>query len=155
MQLKRKSANKNCMEIGGAGEYCIRECMMKKMGLKESFEKLFVKREGIEEEADHVDLDLEEYEEELKEEGVRMYIKIAELTGLYDLRELKKEIYAGNILILDISLAKKDKGLVEKVIKDLKMAALDVGGDIAGIADDQVIVAPSGVKIERKKLGAK
>ncbi|MDI6885105.1 MAG: cell division protein SepF [archaeon] len=129
--------------------------MMKKMGLKESFEKLFVKREGIEEEADHVDLDLEEYEEELKEEGVKMYIKIAELTGLYDLRELKKEIYAGNILILDISLAKKDKGLVEKAIKDLKMAALDVGGDIAGIADDQVIVAPSGVKIERKKLGAK
>ncbi|MDI6811042.1 MAG: cell division protein SepF [archaeon] len=125
------------------------------MGLKESFEKLFVKREGIEEEADHVDLDLEEYEEELKEEGVKMYIKIAELTGLYDLRELKKEIYAGNILILDISLAKKDKGLVEKAIKDLKMAALDVGGDIAGIADDQVIVAPSGVKIERKKLGAK
>ena len=128
---------------------------MKKMGLKESFEKLFVKREGIEEEVDHVDLDLEEYEEELKEEGVKMYIKIAELTGLYDVRELKKELYAGNILILDISLAKKDKGLVEKAIKDLKMAALDVGGDIAGIADDQVIVAPSGVKIERKKLGAK
>ncbi|MBE0516232.1 MAG: cell division protein SepF [Methanophagales archaeon] len=125
------------------------------MGLKESFEKLFVKSEGIEEEADHVDLDLEGYEEELKEEGVKMYIKIAELTGLYDLRELKKELYAGNILILNISLAKKDKGLVEKVIKDLKMAALDVGGDIAGIADDQVIVAPSGVKIERKKLGAK
>ena len=133
----------------------IRGCMMKKMGLKESFEKLFVKREGIEEEVDHVDLDLEEYEEELKEEGVKMYIKIAELTGLYDVRELKKELYAGNILILDISLAKKDKGLVEKAIKDLKMAALDVGGDIAGIADDQVIVAPSGVKIERKKLGAK
>jgi hypothetical protein len=129
--------------------------MMKKMGLKESFEKLFVKREGIEEEADHVDLDLEEYEEELKEEGVKMYIKIAELTGLYDLRELRKELYAGNILILDISLAKKDKTLVEKAIKDLKMAALDIGGDIAGIADDQVIVAPSGVKIERKKLGAK
>jgi len=128
---------------------------MKKMGLKESFEKLFVKSEELEEEADHVDLDLEEYEEELEEEGVKIYIKTAELTGLYDVRELKKEIYAGNILIVDISLAKKDKGLVEKAIKDLKMAALDVGGDIAGIADNQVIVAPSGVKIERKKLGTK
>ena len=128
---------------------------MKKMGLKESFEKLFVKSEGLEEGADHVDLDLEEYEEGLEEEGVKTYIKTAELTGLYDVRELKKEIYAGNILILDISLAKKDKGLVEKAIKDLKMAALDVGGDIAGIADNQVIVAPSGVKIERKNLGTK
>ena len=124
------------------------------MGLKESFEKLFVKREGIAEE-DYVDLDLEEYEEELREEGVRMYIKIAELTGLYDIPDLKKEIYAGNILLLDISLVKQDKVLVEKAIKDLKMAALDVGGDIAGIADSQVIVAPVGVRIERKKLGTK
>jgi hypothetical protein len=124
------------------------------MRLKESFEKLFVKREGIEDE-DYVDLDIEEYEEEFREEGVKMYIKIAELTGLYDIPELKKEIYAGNILLLDISLVKQDKVLVEKAIKDLKMAALDVGGDIAGIADSQVIVAPVGVKIERKKLGAK
>jgi hypothetical protein len=123
------------------------------MGLKEGFEKLFVKKEGIGDEDDYQDLDLEEYEEELREEeGVRMYIKLAELTGLYDIPDLKKEIYGGNILILDISLAKQDKVLVEKAIKDLKMAAYDVGGDIAGISDDQVIVAPLGVKIERKKL---
>ncbi|MBN1761931.1 MAG: cell division protein SepF [Methanomicrobia archaeon] len=126
------------------------------MGLKEGFEKLFVKKEGIRDEDDYQDLDLEEYEEELREEeGVRMYIKLAELTGLYDIPDLKKEIYGGNILILDISLAKQDKVLVEKAIKDLKMAAFDVGGDIAGISDDQVIVAPLGIKIERKKLTKK
>jgi SepF-like predicted cell division protein (DUF552 family) len=126
------------------------------MGLKEGFGKLFVKKEGISDEDDYQDLDLEEYEEELREEeGVRMYIKLAELTGLYDIPDLKKEIYGGNILILDISLAKQDKVLVEKAIKDLKMAAFDVGGDIAGISDDQVIVAPLGIKIERKKLTKK
>jgi hypothetical protein len=129
--------------------------MRKKMGLKESFEKFFVKREGVEDEGEYVDLDLEAYEEELKEEGVKMYIKTAELTGLYDIPELKKELYAGNILFLDISLARQDKGLVEKAIKDLKSAATDIGGDIAGIADNQVIVAPSGVRIERKKLGVR
>jgi SepF-like predicted cell division protein (DUF552 family) len=126
------------------------------MGLKEGFEKLFVKREGISVEDDYQDLDIEEYEEELRgEEGVRMYIKTAELTGLYDVPDLKKEIYGGNILILDISLAKQDKVLVEKAIKDLKMAAFDVGGDIAGISDDLVIIAPIGIKIERKKLTGK
>jgi len=125
------------------------------MGLKESFEKFFVRREGIEDEGDYVDLDLEAYEEELREEDVKMYIKTAELTGLYDIPELKKEIYAGNILILDISLARQDKSLVEKAIRDLKMVASDVGGDIVGIADNQVIVAPMGVRIERQKLGAK
>jgi len=127
-----------------------------KMGVKEGFGKLFVKKEGIVgNEEGYLDLGIEEYEEELKEEGVKMYIKTAELTGLYDIPELKREIYAGNILVLDISLAKQDKVLVEKAIKDLKMAAFDVGGDIAGISDEQVIVTPMGVKIERKKLSGK
>jgi len=58
-------------------------------------------------------------------------------------------------LILDISLAKRDKVLVEKAIKDLKLACMDVGGDIAGFGEEQVIVAPTGVKIERKKLGGR
>ena len=126
------------------------------MRLKEGFEKLFVKREGISDEEDYWDLDLEAYEEELREEeGVRMYVKTAELTGLYDLPDLKKEVYSGNILLLDISLAKQDKVLVEKTIKDLKMVASDVSGDIAGVADDMVIVTPTGIKIERQKLSGK
>ncbi|HDS45212.1 MAG TPA: DUF552 domain-containing protein [Methanomicrobia archaeon] len=126
------------------------------MGLKEGFEKLFAKREGIGDEEDYWDLDLEAYEAELREEeGVRMYVKTAELTGLYDLPDLKKEIYSGNILLLDISLAKQDKVLVEKTIKDLKMVASDISGDIAGIADDLVIVTPTGIKIERQKLSGK
>lgn len=126
------------------------------MGLKEGFEKLFAKREGIGDEEDYWDLDLEAYDEELREdEGVRMYVKTAELTGLYDLPDLKKEVYSGNILLLDISLAKKDKVLVEKTIKDLKMVASDISGDIAGIADDMVIVTPTGIKIERQKLSGK
>jgi SepF-like predicted cell division protein (DUF552 family) len=126
------------------------------MGLKEGFEKLFVKREGIGDEEDYWDLDLEAYDEELREEeGVRMYVKTAELTGLYDLPDLKKEVYSGNILLLDISLAKQDKVLVEKTIKDLKMVASDISGDIAGVADDMVIVTPTGIKIERQKLSGK
>ena len=126
------------------------------MGIKENFEKLFVKKGGITNEGDYLDLDIEEYEEELtEEEEVKMFIKTAELTGLYDIPELKKEIYAGNILILDISLAKQDRVLVEKAIRDLKMATYDVGGDIAGIGDDQVIIAPVGIRIEREKIGGR
>ena len=127
------------------------------MGIKEDLGKMFGKKGGItENEDDYLDLDIEEYEEELKAaEDIKMYIKTAEVTGLYDVPELKKEIYAGNTLILDISVAKQDKGLLEKVVKDLKMVAFDVGGDIAGIGSDQVIVAPAGIKIERKKLSSK
>ncbi len=124
------------------------------MNIKEGFEKLFVKKREVTNEGDYLDLDIEEYESDIEdEEGVKRYIKTSELTGLYDVLELKKEIYAGNILILDISLARQDRVLVEKVIKDLKLAASDVGGDIAGIGDDQIIIAPEGIRIERKKLG--
>jgi len=126
------------------------------MSIKEGFEKLFVKKGESTHAGDYLDLDIEEYEADLKdEEGVKQYIKTSELTGLYDVPELKKEIYAGNILILDISLARQDRVLVEKAIKDLKLAAFDVGGDIAGIGDDQVIVAPEGIRIERKKLSGR
>jgi SepF-like predicted cell division protein (DUF552 family) len=126
------------------------------MGIKEGFEKLFVKKGGVTDQGEYLDLDIEEYEEELKEEGdVQLYIKTAELTGLYDIPALKKEIYAGNILIIDISLAKQDRVLVEKALKDLKMAAFDVGGDIAGIGDDQVIIAPLGIKIERQRISGR
>ena len=126
------------------------------MDIKEGFEKLFVKKREVPKEGDYLDLDIEEYESDMMdEEGVKLYIKTSELTGLYDVPELKKEIYAGNILILDISLAKQDRVLVEKAIKDLKLAAFDVGGDIAGIGDDQVIIAPAGIRIERKKLGGR
>ena len=111
--------------------------------------------EGVGIEKDYLDLDIEEYEEDLEDERARLYIKTAELTGLFDIPELKKEIYAGNILILDISRAKQDKVLVEKAVKDLKMAALDVRGDIAGIGDDLVVVAPTGIKLERKKLNVR
>ncbi len=126
------------------------------MNIKEGFEKLFVKKGGNTNAGDYLDLDIEEYEADMMdEEGVKLYIKTSELTGLYDVPELKKEIYAGNILILDISLARQDRVLVEKAIKDLKLAAFDVGGDIAGIGDDQVIIAPEGIRIERKKLGGR
>ena len=126
------------------------------MDIKEGFEKLFVKKREVPKEGNYLDLDIEEYESDMvDEEGVKLYIKTSELTGLYDVPELKKEIYAGNILILDISLARQDRVLVEKAIKDLKLAAFDVGGDIAGIGDDMVIIAPEGIRIERKKLSGR
>ncbi len=126
------------------------------MGLREGLGKLFPRREEEEDDYLDLDLDIEEYEEGLDEqEEVKMYVKTADLTGLFDIPALKKEIYAGNLLIVDISLAKHDKVLIEKAIKDLKLATLDVGGDIAGIGEDQVIVAPAGVRIDREKVGGK
>ncbi|MCX9024561.1 MAG: cell division protein SepF [Candidatus Methanoperedens sp.] len=101
---------------------------------------------------EYQELDLSEFEEGFKDEPTGTFIRIAELSGLDIMPELKKQIYGGNILMIDISPAKKDKLVFDRAIKDLKQVVGDVHGDIAMIKEDQVIVTPRGVRIDRQKL---
>lgn len=101
---------------------------------------------------EYQELDLSEYEEGFGNETANSYIKIAELSGLELMPELKKQIYEGNILMIDVSPAKKDKLIFDRAIKDLKQVVNDVHGDIAMIKEDQVIVTPRGMRIDRQKI---
>jgi SepF-like predicted cell division protein (DUF552 family) len=101
---------------------------------------------------EYQELDLSEYEDGFQGETANAYIKIAELSGLEMMPELKKQIYEGNILMIDVSPAKKDKMVFDRAIKDLKAVVNDVHGDIAMIKEDQVIVTPRGMRIDRQKL---
>ncbi|WP_406656841.1 cell division protein SepF [Methanolobus sp. ZRKC2] len=103
-------------------------------------------------EDEYTELDLTKYEEVLDEEPAETYIRVAELTNLNELTALKREIYDGNIVMIDISNIKADKLLLDRALKDLKDVVVDVHGDIAGIKDDQVLVTPSGIKIDRSKI---
>ena len=101
---------------------------------------------------EYVDLDLSDYEEVIETEPAEMYIRIAELNNLNELPDLKKEVYDGNMLLVDISLLKRDKFNLDRAIKELKQVVEDVHGDIAGVGEEQVIVAPMGVRIDRSKI---
>lgn len=101
---------------------------------------------------EYQELDLTEFEEGFKDEPANMFIRIAELSGLEILPELKKQVYEGNIAVIDISPAKHDKLLFERAIKDLRQVVNDVHGDIAMVKEDQVIVTPRSVRIDRQKL---
>jgi len=101
---------------------------------------------------DYAKLNLDDYEDVEEVEPAEMYIRIAQLKNLKDVVDLKKEIYDGNILFIDISLIKQDKFNLDRAVKELKQVVQDVHGDIAGIGDEQVIVAPMGVRIDRSKL---
>ena len=101
---------------------------------------------------DYQELDLSEFEEGFKGETVGTLIRIAELSGLEIMSDLKKQIYEGNILIIDVSPAKHDKLIFDRAIKDLKQVVSDVHGDIAMVKEDQVIVTPRGIRIDRQKL---
>ncbi|TGC10551.1 cell division protein SepF [Methanolobus halotolerans] len=103
-------------------------------------------------EDEYTELDLTKYEEVLDDEPAETYIRVAELTNLNELTALKREIYDGNIVMIDISTIKADKLLLDRALKDLKDVVIDVHGDIAGIKDDQVLVTPTGIKIDRSKI---
>jgi len=66
--------------------------------------------------------------------------------------ETKKEVYGGNALLIDISNTKRDKLTLERAIKELKQVIGDLHGDIAGIGEDQILVTPKNVKIDRTKV---
>ncbi len=101
---------------------------------------------------EYQELDLSEFEEGFKDEPTSMFIRVAELTGLDILPELKKQVYEGNVVIIDVSPAKHDKLLFDRAVKDLKQVVNDVHGDIALVKEDQVIVTPRSIRIDRQKL---
>lgn len=101
---------------------------------------------------EYQELDLSEFEEGFKDEPTSMFIRVAELTGLDILPELKKQVYEGNVVVIDVSPAKHDKLLFDRAVKDLKQVVTDVHGDIALIKEDQVIVTPRSIRIDRQKL---
>jgi hypothetical protein len=102
---------------------------------------------------EYKELDLSEYEEELlEEEPAEAYVRVAELTSLNELAEVRRQVYEGNIVIVDISLMKHDRLMMDRAIKELKRVAVDVRGDIAGLKEDHLIVTPTGIKIDRNKI---
>jgi SepF-like predicted cell division protein (DUF552 family) len=123
------------------------------MPQKSLIDRLFGTRQHADAE-EYLELDLGQYEEVFEEEPAGTYVKVAEIMSVNNLPELKDEIYKGNIVIVDISHLKNDRIALDRIIKELKQVATDVHGDIAGLGEDQVIITPMAIKIDRRKLGA-
>lgn len=123
------------------------------MPQKSLIDRLFGTRQHADAE-EYLELDLGQYEEVFEEEPAGTYVKVAEVMSVNNLPELKDEIYKGNIVIVDISHLKNDRIALDRIIKELKQVATDVHGDIAGLGEDQVIITPMAIKIDRRKLGA-
>ncbi len=82
----------------------------------------------------------------------KIYLKALPLRKPEDVDVVKREINAGNILILRISpLAKKSIDDVKHVVNELCEFTESVGGDIARLGEERVVVTPSSVRIWREK----
>jgi SepF-like predicted cell division protein (DUF552 family) len=81
-----------------------------------------------------------------------IYVKALQLRELTDLALVKDEVRAGNIVILRITpLAKKSVDDVKNAINELCAYVGGVGGDIARLGEERIVITPSSVKIWRKE----
>ena len=81
-----------------------------------------------------------------------IYVKALPLRELTDLALVKDEVKSGNIVILRITpLAKKSVEDVKNAINELCAYVGGVGGDIARLGEERIVITPSPIKIWRRE----
>ena len=82
----------------------------------------------------------------------KTYLKAMPLRDLSDLDIVKSEVNSGNILILRITpLANKSIEDVKRAVNELCEFAESIGGDIARLGEERVVICPPNVNIWREK----
>lgn len=81
----------------------------------------------------------------------KVYLKALPLRALEDIEMIKQEVKSGNILILKVSpLAKKSLDDVKEAVSQLIEFTQSVGGDIARLGEERVVITPSFIRIWRE-----
>ena len=102
-------------------------------------------------------VDLEKYVDTKTDEkaSAKMHVAVGEIQRYEDIKQLSDYIYGGNVLILDFSPVSDEEVILKRITEELHRIADDIGGDIAGIGNNLMIISPSNVKVERRKLRGK
>ncbi|MFQ5999409.1 MAG: cell division protein SepF [Candidatus Bathyarchaeia archaeon] len=80
----------------------------------------------------------------------KVYLKALPLRALEDVEVIKREVESGNILIINWSpLARKSVEDVKKAVNQLEEFTKSVGGDIARLGEERVVIVPSFITIAR------
>ncbi|KYH41401.1 MAG: hypothetical protein AYL32_006020 [Candidatus Bathyarchaeota archaeon B26-2] len=82
----------------------------------------------------------------------KVYLKAIPLKVLDDVDVIKREVKSGNILIVKVSpLAKKSIEDVKRAVSELCEFTELVGGDIARLGEERVVITPAFVRIWRER----
>lgn len=92
---------------------------------------------------------------ETKSSPTKAYLKAMPLRDLSDLDQMKNEVKSGNIVIVRITpLASKSIEDVKRAVNQLSEFVESVGGDIARLGEERVVICPQNVRIWREKSAA-
>ncbi|HZC88185.1 MAG TPA: cell division protein SepF [Nitrososphaera sp.] len=79
-----------------------------------------------------------------------VYLKALTLRDITDMTAIKEDVKKQMIIILRVTpLAQKDVEELRKVVEDLYSYIQSVGGDIARLGEERIVITPPGVKIWR------
>jgi SepF-like predicted cell division protein (DUF552 family) len=104
--------------------------------------------------ADQEFVDLRDHEAPTSDEGA-FNVRVAEMHQVEDIKALSGLVYDGDMLLVDVSELAGDEVALQRVTKEFKRIAQDVDGDVAGVGEDLLLVAPTGVKVDRSKVRVK
>src|SRR5438034_11229300 len=81
-----------------------------------------------------------------------LYVKALPLQELNDVEAIKTEVGTGNILIVRITpLAKRSVDETKLAITELTDHVKSIGGDIARLGEERIVITPPGVRILRRE----
>jgi SepF-like predicted cell division protein (DUF552 family) len=84
--------------------------------------------------------------------SAKTFLKAMPLRDLSMLEKVKNEVRSGNILILKVTpLADKSIEDVKRAVNELCEFAESIGGDIARLGEERIVICPANVKIWREK----
>jgi SepF-like predicted cell division protein (DUF552 family) len=85
-------------------------------------------------------------------EIAQIFLKAVPLRDLNDLNSIKDEVRSGNILVVNVSsFARKNLGNMKRTVIDLTNFAESIGGDIARLGEERIVITPAYVRIWRGK----
>jgi SepF-like predicted cell division protein (DUF552 family) len=79
-----------------------------------------------------------------------VYLKALTLRDVTDVQGVREDIKKHMIVILRVTpLAQKDVEELRKVVEELYSYVQSIGGDIARLGEERIVITPPGVKIWR------
>ncbi len=107
------------------------------------------------------ELDVEEYmnaaemeDVDIMHEPAEHYVKPVALEQQEDAEQIKKELLAGNIVLMNIKEMEKRPNTLKTIVDDLKGDVEKMNGDIARIDDEKILLTPRTIKIIKTKRKA-
>lgn len=86
-------------------------------------------------------------------EESNIYLKAFPLKNLQELSRVKDDVAKKMIVILRITpLAQRDVDELRQAVEELYEFAVSIGGDIARLGEERIVITPPGVKIWRGLL---